>query len=207
MKTRLLPPLLGALGAALLGACDPALDPDATDPVGVSFSYSGTLSGSFASKGNAALGGNGLPAFETFAVAQRDSIGGLLLGSFRKTDGSHGDLFILQIRGTDPVTYTCGAITGGPRCYGHLYIGLQTDVSTAAEHVYGISAGQVVLSEVSDSRVKGTFQLTLQGIRDPSKMLSIENGSLDVPLAEGIFDSSFACLAVRLEKGPDAACG
>ncbi len=206
METRLRPALLGVLEAALLAACAPVLDFDPIDPAGVTFSYSGTLSGSYTSSGNAALGGDGLPTFVTFAVAQRDSIGGLLLGSFRKSGESHGDLFILQIRGTDPVTYACGAITGGPNCYGHLYIGVQTDVSTAAEHVYGISAGEVVLSEVSDSRVKGTFQLILRDIRDPSKLLFIENGTLDVPLVEGIFNSSFACLAARLEKGPDAGC-
>lgn len=206
METMLRPVLLGVLGAALLAACASVLDSDSIDPAGVTFSYSGSLSGSFASNGNAVRGGDGLPAFETFAVAQRDSIDGLLLGSFRKTGGSHGDLFILQIRGTDPITYTCGAITDGPRCYGHLYIGVQTEGSASAEHVYGISAGQVVLSEVSDSRVKGTFQLALQGIRDPSRTLTIENGSFDVPLVEGIFNSSFACLALRLEKGPDAVC-
>lgn len=200
------PAVIGALGATLFAACDSTLGPGGDDPEGVKFSYSGASSGSFASAGEAQQGGGGLPVLESFAVAQRDSIGGLLLGGFRKTGDTRGDLFILQIRGDAPDSYTCAGVTGGPTCYGHLYIGVRTDASAAAEEVYGIQAGEVVLSEVGESRLKGSFQLTLQQIEDQSKTLTIENGSLDVPLVEGVFGASFACLAERLEKGPEAPC-
>lgn len=198
--------LIAGLGAVLLAACDSVLDPGGGNPEGLLFSYSGAATGSFAADGNAVLGGDGLPTFETFAVAQRDSIGGLLLGAFRKTGASQGDLFILQIRGTDPATYTCDDVTQGPSCYGHLYIGVHTDGAGVAEQVYGISAGQIVISEVTDSRVTGALQLSLEEIQGPGTTLSIQNGSIDVPVVEGIFNSSFACLVVRLEKGQDTPC-
>lgn len=198
--------LLAILGATLFVACEPVMEPAVPGPEGVKFSYSGARTGSFASTGNVMLDEAGLPALETFAVAQRDTVEGLLLGSFRTSGGARGDLFILQIRGTEPLAYTCGAVTGGPACYGHLYLEVGTDHPTTAEQVYGISAGQVVLSEVGDTRMRGTFNLTLQHLEDPAKELSIENGTLDVPVVEGVFNSSFACLMLRLEKGADVPC-
>ena len=89
-----------------------------------------------------------VPDLEAVAMAQRDSIDGLLLGSFRKTGEARGDLFILQLRGTEPGTYGCGPGAQGPRCYGHLYIGVDSEQPLSAQEVYAVTSGDVVLSAV-----------------------------------------------------------
>ena len=197
---------IAALGAALLGGCDSVLDPGGEEAEGVNFSYSGGKAGSFASAGVVGTGQDGLPALEAFAMAQRDSIDGLLLGSFRKTGEERGDLFILQLRGTEPGTYGCGRGSEGPRCYGHLYIGVSTEQPLSAQEVYTVTSGDVVLSAVGPARVRGTFAITLGELAAMSKTIVVEDGTLDVPLVEGVFNASFRCLAVRLAEGPDAAC-
>ncbi|HEX6069406.1 MAG TPA: hypothetical protein VFZ18_06265 [Longimicrobiaceae bacterium] len=197
---------IAALGAALLGGCDSVLDPGGQEAEGVNFSYSGGAAGSFASAGVVGTGQDGLPALEAFAMAQRDSIGGLLLGSFRKTAEARGDLFILQLRGTEPGTYGCGPGAQGPRCYGHLYIGVNTEQPLSAQEVYAVTSGDVVLSAVGPARLEGTFELTLGALAGAPRTLVVEDGTIDVPLVEGVFNASFRCLAVRLAEGPEAAC-
>ena len=195
-----------AFGAVLLSGCDSVVDPGGDDPEGVKFSYSGGTTGSFASTGVVSTGQDGLPALEAFAMAQRDSVGGLLLGSFRKTGAARGDLFILQLRGTEPGTYSCGRDAQGPRCYGHLYLGVDTEQPLSAQEVYAVASGDVVLSSVGPARLRGTFEIALAELAPTARTLTVEDGTLDVPLVEGVFNSSFRCLAIRLAEGPDAVC-
>ena len=200
----------GALAAAvwtiMVGGCEQIVDGGA-ESVGLHFDYSGAMAGSFVSSGIAAIPGNGIPPMQTFAMAQRDSIGGLLLGSFRRTGEGRGDLFILQLRGTSAGGYTCGGVAGVPSCYGHLYVGVDAGSGTAtAETIYGISGGEVVLTEVRPTRATGTFGLTLHDLEDDEAVLTIMEGTLDVPVVEGVFTSSFGCFIKRLEEGPTAAC-
>jgi hypothetical protein len=197
---------IAALGAAMLTGCESVVDPGGGDEDGVTFSFSGGAAGSFASTGVVGTGEDGLPALEAFAMAQRDSVDGLLLGSFRKTGEGRGDLFILQLRGTESGTYSCGPGAQGPRCYGHLYIGVSTEQPLSAQEVYAVTSGDVILSAVGPSRLEGTFALTLVELAAMSRMLVVEDGRIDVPLVEGVFNASFRCLAVRLAEGPDAAC-
>jgi hypothetical protein len=196
----------GSIAVVLAAGCDPVLESGA-DLEGMRFNYSGAANGTFASEGMVESDGEGLPELETFAMAQRDSIGGLLLGSFRKSGEGRGDLFILQIRGTDEGSYECAAVTGGSTCYGHLYIGVEIGSETvAAEEIYGIASGEVVLDAVTDERVRGDFELMLRDVDDETSTISVANGSLDVPLVEGVFNSSFACLITRLQEGAEAGC-
>lgn len=197
---------IAVFGAALLGGCESVIDPDGGEAEGVKFSYSGGTTGAFASTGVVSTGQDGLPELEAFAMAQRDSIDGLLLGSFRKTGETRGDLFILQLRGTDPGTYGCGPGAQGPGCYGHLYIGVDTEQPLSAQEVYAVTSGDVVLSAVGSARLRGTFGITLVELAATPRTLVVEDGTIDVPLVEGVFNSSFRCLAVRLAEGPDAVC-
>jgi hypothetical protein len=196
---------IAALGAALLAGCESAVEPGGGGAEGVTFSYSGGASGSFATTGVVGTGQDGLPALEAFAMAQRDSVGGLLLGSFRKTGAARGDLFILQLRGTTPGTYACGRGAQGPRCYGHLFIGVSTDQPLSAQEVYAVTSGDVVLSAVGPTRLEGAFDITLMEATT-TRTLTVDDGTIDVPLVEGVFNSSFRCLAVRLAEGPHASC-
>lgn len=190
----------------MAAGCDPILD-EGSDGEGLHFDYSGAIAGSFASSGTTAIPGTGVPPMQTFAMAQRDSIGGLLLGSFRRTGEGRGDLFILQVRGTSAGAYACGGMSGGPACYGNLYIGVDASDGTAsAQAIFSASAGEVVLTEVGTTRVKGSFDLTLRDTEDNAAVLTIEDGTLDVPLVEGVFSTSFTCFTRRLEEGPTAAC-
>jgi hypothetical protein len=198
--------LMVAAGMAMVAACDPVLDGDPA-PEGIEFTYSGAQDGSFSSVGTVSSPAEGLPVPESFAMAQRDSIGGLLLGSFRRTGTGRGDLLILQLGDTDPGEYGCLATTEGSTCYGHLFIGVEAAGGTAAaEAVYTISAGQVVLNSVAEDRVQGTFEWTLRDPTDVSSTVTVVNGSIDVPLVEGVFDASFDCLVTRLQEGPGAPC-
>jgi hypothetical protein len=193
-------------GAALLSGCDSTVGPTGEEGEGVRFTFSGGASGSFDSQGTVTIDDDGLPPLEAFAMAQRDSIGGLLLGSFRGTGDNRGDLFILQLRGTESGGYACGPGSEGPRCYGHLYLGVDTQQPLSAEEVYGITSGEVQLSTVSETRLEGTFEVTLKELAASPRTLEVVDGVIDVPLVEGVFNASFHCLAVRLAEGPEAPC-
>jgi hypothetical protein len=192
-------------GAVVLGGCDSVVD-GGTTPEGVQFDYSGAAGGTFTSTGMVASI-DALPELGSFAMAQRDSIGGLLLGSFRRTEPGRGDLLILQIRDDQPGSYQCASVAAGPDCYGHLFLGIEATGGTAtAQSVFGVSTGDVELSQVAAGSVSGEFSLTLRDLDDPSATVTIANGSLDVPLVQGVFNASFSCLLTRLQEGPQASC-
>lgn len=206
MSRRLRRALALLAGAAVLGGCDGVVD-GGDSMEGVNFAYSGAMAGTFESAGTITAAPGELPDLASFAMAQRDSIGGLLLGSFRRTGEGRGDLFILQVRDDEPGTFTCALVTDGPSCYGHLFVGIEANQGTlAADAVYGISAGSVALTRVGPGRLEGTFDLTLRDLADPATTVTVGDGTVDVPLVQGVFGASFGCLVVRLEEGPDAPC-
>jgi len=148
----------------------------------VGFTF-GDGSGRFAAAGDLVLN-QGIPDFDQWAVAaDPDSVGGIAITAFQPsaTQGQ-GDLFVLQLR---------PARTGGfspcesnAFCHGRLFREWRTDLTGFGEWLE-IVAGSVDVTELSDARLRGTFQFTLQSNAGQGPdTLTVDNGSFDVPMSD-----------------------
>jgi len=159
------------------------------DPVGstpiegrVGFTFGGGT-GQFSAAGDLVLD-QGIPNFDEWAVAaDPDSVGGIVITAFQpSTTQGEGDLFILQLR---------PARTGGfapcapnAQCHGRLFRGWKIDLTGFAEW-FEIVSGSVDVDQLSESRIRGSFQFTLRDNGGQgTNILTIENGSFDVPVSD-----------------------
>ena len=201
-------PLLAALAlASCEGGADPFVPP--TDE-GLSFSYDGAASGRYRSSGGVSPGANGLPGFGEWAVARADSIGGIVVAGLEPTGGGRGNLFILQLRGREPGEYRCsyqGSEPGARKCYGTLLVGIDlNDLSRPGEY-YSVDSGTVTVTALTADRIRGTFGVGLRAQGDGSRRITVTDGRIDVPYAEGMamFDG-LTCLVENLRSGRNAPC-
>lgn len=207
-RLRALLPLLAALAlASCEGGADP-LFPPAGD--GLAFVYGGAASGSYRASGDAALRPDGLPGFGRWAVARADSVGGIVVAGLEPTGGGRGNLFILQLRGRETGEYRCsylGTGAGARKCYGTLIVGIDLDdPSRPGEHYY-VDSGTVTVTALTADRIRGSFGVGLRALRDESKRITVTDGRIDVPYAEGMaMFNGLTCLVENLRSGRNAPC-
>ncbi|MEW5931015.1 MAG: hypothetical protein AB1941_26425 [Gemmatimonadota bacterium] len=208
-RLRTLFPLLAALAlASCEGGADPLVPPVGGD--GLSFIYGGAASGSYRTSGSATLRADGLPGFGQWAVARADSIGGIVVAGLEPTGGNRGNLFILQLRGRETGEYRCsylGTGAGARKCYGTLIVGIDlNDLSKPGEYYY-VDSGTVTVTSLTGDRIRGTFGVGLRALKDESRRITVTDGRIDVPYAEGMgMFNGLTCLVENLRSGRNAPC-
>ncbi len=117
-----------ALASLVLVALPLVVGCNDDDPVGpgnlegISFTFSGDTSGTYLAGGPLMVDSTGVPEFGSWAIqAQPDSLGGLVIASFRPTVEPKGDLFVLQLDQRRLGPFTPCEPNGA--CHGRVFFG------------------------------------------------------------------------------------
>jgi hypothetical protein len=202
-------PFVTALTITSLLGCDTGAGPagPGLEPEGLSFSYSGAAAGTYQSSGMLTLDTDGVPSLGSWAVARPDSLSGLVVAGFDRTDETKGNLFILQLTRRNPGEYTCSHPGTDGGCHGRLFIGVRPSDPAAVESVFHVTAGTTVLTTVGPDRAIGTFDLTLTRDGAEGEVIVVENGTMDVAFMNDVLLAhGLACLARNLEEGTNVPC-
>jgi len=176
--------------ATLLAGCDETGNgPESIS--GLTFSFSGDLSGSFLATGTPVPGGDGQPEFGSWAIAaEADSLGGLVLAAFRPSEDPKGDLFVLQLTPLGVGTFT--PCQPNADCYGRLLFGYD---GGSFDHYFEITSGSVTIAEIASERLRGTFQFVAHDDGGTgAQMISVDNGEFDVPFADTDEGNAVMCM-------------
>ena len=174
--------MIGSLTLTFLSAaCSDGTGPGTPEGLQLTFAEGGTHT----AQGEPSFAGGQLGA-GTFALAFADSVGGLVITSFQVTDGSVGDLFVLQIN--EVAVGTWGPCRVGGDCHGRILEGLdREDLQSPPVH-WEMIDGEVVVEALVEGRITGRLSdLTFEGAEGTTR--AVESGTFDLPLlshAEGI---------------------
>lgn len=185
--------LLVATGLAVQLSCSDPSGPDRDRSAG-SLEFTAADTGlDFATEGQLDFDIEGRPIFADWAAAvDPDSLGGIVVTAFETSNVfGVGNLFILQLQPATTGTYD--ACAPDEACRGRLLLGWQINYTEYDEWLE-VTSGTVEVEELSESRVRGTFALTLRnegGAGDTS--YGIFDGRFDVPVDDGV-GTFIACL-------------
>lgn len=197
---------IALLAMFVLAGCG---DDELTEPAeqsGLEFTYGGDRSGTYASEGAPTIGSSGLPEVSSWAIARPDSLGGMVIAAFEPSGATTGDLFILQLHPIRTGEFTPCDIYAGEGCHGRLIIGVDTEDFTVVEEWFEITSGSVTLSEASETRVRGSFSITLEN-QDATETITIDDGVIDVPFSnDQQLSHGLSCLARNLRDGTNEPC-
>jgi hypothetical protein len=171
------PSLVAVLGLLLLpGGCDSSTAPEPAPTGELAAVLSGAVEGDFL-----AVGAEPLPAWEIapFASARRGALAGALGVMGVRARGSLRDAILLDVRGVD-----------GPGAYpargSFQYGGQGRDLAGARR--FEIVEGEVRITSLEGSRVRGEFEATAVEVRmpfppaPPADTVRIARGRFDVPI-------------------------
>jgi hypothetical protein len=169
--------------------------PEAFNPSGtLSFTYSGSITGSFAATGELVMPQGDLPAAITGAGAWRQQE--QLAFAASRADGVHVDVFSLilgDVTQTGTFAINVAACVSTPaQCRVGFFLP-QLDVSELSsgpdiealrERGFTMIAGDVTVTSISTTRVRGTFRgLAVRGTEvSLVNTITITNGTFDLPL-------------------------
>jgi hypothetical protein len=180
----------GFVVAVLLAGCDETGNgPESIS--GLSFSFSGDLSGSYLAAGTPVVGGDGQPEFGSWAIAaEADSLGGLVLAAFRPSEDLKGDLFVLQLTPLGSGTFT--PCEPNADCHGRVFFGYH---GSLFDHYFEITSGSVTVAEIAGGRLRGSFQFVAHdegGTGD--QVITVDDGEFDVPFAGTAEETAVNCM-------------
>lgn len=116
-----------------------------------------------------------------FAVAFPDSVGGLVVAGFRPTDGTRGDLFVLQL--VEGRAGEFGPCRPSQDCHGRLLEGLDPEDAGVVPDYWEVTDGAVTVDLYAGGRLSGSLEgVALTGPGDGEAVRSIDRGAFDVPM-------------------------
>jgi len=191
--------------AALLVACDEdstGIEP----PNGTNFSFSGDLSGIYEAVGTPAVDTAGRPEFGSWAImAEPDSLGGIVIASFRPTGDPRGDLFVLQLASLQTGEFT--PCEPNADCHGRIFFGVNVDDFTDYDHYFEILSGSVTITEIGDDRLRGNFEFSATDEGGAgSQTITVSDGELDVPFGSTTESDAVRCMADGAAEGTNGPC-
>ena len=190
------------LAAAMTGlvACEDGTGPETPDVPRVAFTWADGAE--YEAEGEPVFEGGDVAA-EAFAIAFADSVGGLAITSFRETEGTRGDLFVLQITDLDEGEFgPCG--TGG-ECHGRVLEDVDAANLADVGAFWEIVSGSVTLDEAGPERVTGSFtDLVLERVDGTAPDRTIESGTFDLPLLSD--EEGVEIMECLLERATGGAC-
>ncbi len=157
---------------------------------GISFTFSGDTSGTYVAGGSMRVDSTGVPEFGNWAIqAQPDSLGGLVIASFRPTADPKGDLFVLQLdqRRLGPST----PCEPNGACHGRVFFGFH---AAQFDDYFEIVSGTITIDELGNGRLKGTFQFTARDQGGTgTRTLVVNDGVFDVPVGDAAQSRAVRC--------------
>lgn len=191
--------------AALLVACDE----DSTGietPHDLSFSFSGDSSGTFEATGTPAVDTAGRPEFGSWAImAEPDTVGGIVIASFRSIEEPRGDLFVLQLASLQAGSFT--PCEPNADCHGRIFFGVNVDDFTDYEHYFEIVSGSVTITEIGAGRLLGSFEFTAQDEGGAgSQTITVDDGEFDVPFGSTAQANAAWCMIDGAATGTNGPC-
>jgi hypothetical protein len=190
--------LLGLVSVLALSACDDPANPPPGGDEGIDLTFSD--GGSYQTAGAPQISGGELDAAD-FAIAFPDSTGGLVIATFKRTEGTRGDLFILQLVQQRTGTFeSCGL---GGDCHGRILEGIDAADLSDLEGYWEILGGTVTLEEAGPDRAVGTVEdLALTLLNDGTTTRTIQEGRFDLALlSEGEGVAVMECFLTRVTGG------
>ncbi|HEX2203927.1 MAG TPA: hypothetical protein VHG91_11540 [Longimicrobium sp.] len=199
--------LLALAAACALSACDGGPDDPGPVAAGLNFTYAGARSGEHRSGGTPSLTQAGVPSFGAWAMANADSVGGVMLAGFDPTTSPEGNFFILQLRPAGTGSFDCAA-GGQGGCHGRFIVGVDTgDLTAAPEGWYEVVDGSVDIAEATATRLVGSFEATLVDA-ETNDTIHVADGTIDVPFsASPNLSDGINCWARNVQNGTNQPCG
>jgi hypothetical protein len=179
--------------AALLGACGDATGPVQNAEGTVRFTYAGARSGTFEAVGRFPSATSRGSASGTWAVAVRlragmvpEGGGEAVLAANQRRDDARSDAFTIIFLPLEVRTVSCSEddVSFCP-IFAQLRFGVPP-LTGEPEADFVAVAGTVRVTEASESRVAGTFELVLRETETGVALL-VSDGSFDVPVVEARF--------------------
>ena len=186
-----------ALAAA--GCSDPTTPPLAHESDGLQFTDQNGHR--FAAVGYPSFTDGSVNA-STFAVAFPDSLGGLVISSFEVTEGTRGDLFILQL--TENRTGEFAMCADSEPCHGRLLVGIDAENPSDVRERWELTGGSVTITSNGGGTLAGTFQNFVYTRSDDTggRTTLVGSGSFEVPLlGEQQARGAMACFLARAIGG------
>lgn len=179
--------------ASAVASCGDGTGPEASAGVRLAFD-----DGAFhEAAGDPTFSAGGLET-ATFAIAFPDSVGGLVITSFQLTEGTRGDLFVLQVTAFAEGEYgPCGP---GAPCHGRILEGF--DPEALEVQAYWEMTGGSVRVDALGERVSGSLSDAAYARVGDGATLGIESGTFDLPLLtqeEGV--AIMECFLIRATGG------
>lgn len=117
----------------------------------------------------------------TFATAFPDSVGGLTITAFARTNGTRGDLFILQLGDRRKGTFSpCSMFD---ECRGRLLEDIDAQDLQDVARAWEITGGSVQVDMLGSDRVQGSFAgIVIQSQDGAAETRTVQNGTFDLPL-------------------------
>ncbi|UCC72785.1 MAG: hypothetical protein JSV86_20925 [Gemmatimonadota bacterium] len=183
--------LVGLLIACTLPAgCDQG-GTEAGAVNGLTFTFSGALSGSYTAAGTPVLAQGGELQFGSWAIAaEADSLGGLVLAAFRPAEEPRGDLFVLQISPLRAGVFT--PCEPNADCHGRVLFGYEAGLF---DHYFEIVSGSVTIGAIENHRLRGTFQFLARDEGGTGEQtLTVGDGEFDLPFATAAESDAVLCM-------------
>lgn len=180
-------PLLAVLMAGCGGddSTGPGDDGNGAVSAGVlTFNYSGSMSGSFSANGAPKATFEESLATGSFAVGTRIQGSGMGVTAFRRTSGTRGDMVIVVIEGEEKGRYDTAMSSCESRC-ATVMIYFNVDYTQGQQsfaRAFVFETGEVEVSEVSSSVLKGTFSGRAEEFFGEGGEFSVTNGSFSAPV-------------------------
>ena len=169
--------------AVALGACsDDPFAPDLAPEGEARFTYSGDRTGEFVGEGRL---NRRNPNAGTWAVGERQTLGGtqiLAVISQQRQPDLKVDYLLIEWAGAQLGSVTC-ELTATTCPFTAIFILKSDRLTNANEAAYARARGTVTVTELTDNRAAGTFNLTLlrENSGDPPSSIQV-SGNFDVPL-------------------------
>jgi hypothetical protein len=170
---------------ALVAGCSDSTSPAAKVTGSFSFTYSGTAAtGSFSASGSAPTGGTlGATAFaHGYRVATESHFG--VVGVVPRSGQTH-DFTVLFAPNTGPGTTTIAECQTESTCSGLLIVFGSSNSGDTFTLLCGLDAGSITVTELSNTRAKGTFSGSGEcfGPSGTVQSFTVTGGTFDVPVS------------------------
>lgn len=174
---------------ALLASCKDS----STGPTGfsgtVSFTYSGAISGNFTATGvmPAAQGAMETSAWAAGEVSTVDGV--TYVASATPRNATSHDFFGFYVERTTPGSSSASDTCTSNCAFVAFEFGMQNGTGNTWLQLCSLTAGTVTITEISGSRVKGTFSGTGECVAPNSstpQAFTVTNGTFDVALVSGL---------------------
>jgi hypothetical protein len=176
--------LLGTAALALaLAACKDSTGSGENPSGDLAFTYTGARTGDFAASGSYDPDSDELLDYTVAFVIRGELV---LLASDKLATG-RSNVFVLYSPPAVGST-SCSADIAPVVCpiRGELLTGASSDPNQPHEGLFRGYVGTVVLSEIANNRVRGSFQITLQGEGGAVGKLEVRSGTFDAPVVSAL---------------------